>query len=129
MEARAPTVLIADDEPLVVAALARQLRHAGLAYISDTSSEHVHELARIHQPELIILDINQHIDGRDLLARLKRDPATRHIKVLVLSAVEDQFTRHVCLELGAEDFAVKPADIGLMRKVLRLVGMQPDYVH
>ena len=58
------------------------------------------ELAVRHQPAVIILDLKQHVDGRDLLAALKRDPRTKDIKVLVLSAIEDQFTRHVCLELG-----------------------------
>ena len=95
-----PTILIADDEPGVVAALAREARRAGLSYITDTTSKLVLELAAKHQPAVIILDLKQHVDGRDFLASLKRDPRTRNIKVLVLSAIEDQFTRHVCLELG-----------------------------
>ena len=104
-----PTILIADDEPGVVAALAREARRAGLSYITDTTSQQVLELAVRHQPAVIILDLKQHVDGRDLLAALKRDPRTKDIKVLVLSAIEDQFTRHVCLELGADDYDVKPS--------------------
>jgi CheY-like chemotaxis protein len=115
-----PTILIADDEPLLVSALARQVRAAGLSFISDTTSEHVCELARLHQPSLIILDIHQHIDGRDLLARLKRDPATRDLRVIMLSAVEDQFTRHLCLELGAYDYEVKPFDPMFIARLARL---------
>ena len=78
-----PTILIADDEPGVVAALAREARRAGLSYITDTTSQQVLELAVRHQPAVIILDLKQHVDGRDLLAALKRDPRTRNIKVLV----------------------------------------------
>ena len=117
-----PTILIADDEPGVVAALAREARRAGLSYITDTTSQQVLELAVKHQPAVIILDLKQHVDGRDLLAALKRDPRTRDIKVLVLSAIEDQFTRHVCLELGADDYDVKPFDPSFMSKVARLAG-------
>jgi two-component system, OmpR family, response regulator AdeR len=117
---RPPIVLISDDEPLMVSALAREARRYGLHFISDTSSEHVHELARRHRPEVIILDINQPVDGRDLLSRLKKDPATRDCRVIVLSATEDQFTRTLCLELGADDYQTKPVDCTFMIRIARL---------
>lgn len=120
-----PTILIADDEPLVVSALARLARSAGLSFISDTTSERVMDLARDSQPDLIILDVNQPIDGRDLLAQLKKDPATRDIKVLMLSAHEDQYLRHQCFELGAEDYVVKPFDPVFVTRLARLCGVQP----
>ncbi len=120
-----PTILIADDAPLVVRALARSLRKAGLSFITDTSGERVHELAVEHQPDVIILDVRQNVDGRDLLARLKRDPNTRHLKVVMLSAVDDQFTRRLCLELGADDNELKPFDETFVRKIARLAGCDP----
>jgi two-component system, OmpR family, response regulator AdeR len=123
MSSHQPTVLISDDEPLVVSALARSFRRAGLSFISDTTSEHVFELARAHQPDVIVLDVNQKIDGRDLLARLKADPETRDLKVLMLSAIDDQFTRVLCLQLGAEDYDIKPFDFGFVNKVARLAGV------
>ncbi len=119
-----PTILIADDEPLLVSALARQAKLAGLSFISDTSSNHVMELAKRHKPAVIILDIVQNVDGRDLLAQLKRDPETREIKVIILSAIPDQYTRHLCFELGAVDYEVKPFDSTFMRKVARLAGVE-----
>ncbi|AKQ63692.1 response regulator [Myxococcus hansupus] len=117
-----PVVLISDDEPLIVSALAREGKRSGLNCISDTTSERVLELAREHRPAVIILDINQHQDGRDLLAQLKQDPSTRDCKVIILSAVEDQFTRHVCFELGADDYEVKPFDPTFMTRVARLAS-------
>ncbi|CAM4453037.1 response regulator [Corallococcus exiguus] len=118
----APTVLISDDEPLVVSALAREAKRSGLVCVSDTTSEHVLELARKHRPAVIILDINQHQDGRDLLAQLKKDPVTRDCKVIMLSGVEDQFTRHVCFELGADDYEVKPCDPTFMTRIARMAA-------
>ncbi|AFE08067.1 response regulator [Corallococcus sp. AB004] len=118
----APTVLISDDEPLVVSALAREAKRSGLVCVSDTTSEHVMELARKHRPAVIILDINQHQDGRDLLAQLKKDPVTRDCKVIMLSGVEDQFTRHVCFELGADDYEVKPCDPTFMTRIARMAA-------
>ena len=117
-----PLVLISDDEPLLVSALAREGRRSGLTCITDTTSEHVLELARQHHPAVIILDINQRRDGRDLLAQLKQDPATRDSKVIILSAVEDQYMRHLCFELGADDYEVKPFDATFMTRVARLVA-------
>jgi CheY-like chemotaxis protein len=118
-----PVVLIADDEPLVVSALIRAARHSGLDSVTDTTSEHVLELARKHRPAVIILDLHQHQDGRDLLAQLKQDPDTRQCKVIILSGVEDQFTRHVCFQLGADAYEVKPFDHTFMTRVARLAGV------
>ncbi len=115
-----PTILISDDEPLMVSALAREARREGLHFISDTSSEHVVDLVRNHQPDVVILDINQRIDGRDLLARLKSDPQTRDTHVVVLSGIEDQYTRTLCLQLGAADYQTKPLDPTFMIRIARL---------
>ncbi len=120
-----PLVLISDDEPLIVSAFARNARMFGLEVVSDTTSQRVLELARLHRPQVIVLDIHQRVDGRDLLARLKKDPETRECHVIVLTGVEDQFTRHVCFELGAVDYEVKPFDSTFMVKVARLAGVDP----
>lgn len=122
-----PLILIADDEPLVVQALTRQARRSGLSFISDTTSEHVLELAKRHHPAVIILDIHQHTDGRDLLSSLKKDPETKDIKVIVLTGVDDHFTRLTCLKLGAEDYELKPFDPTFMNKVARLAGVEPPF--
>ncbi len=117
---RVPIILISDDEYDLAAAMRRVLNFAGFSTIVDTNSNVV-ALAKEHQPDLIVLDIHQRIDGRDLLAALKADPATKHIKVVMLSAVEDQFIRHVCFELGAADYDVKPFDSSFVRRVVRLI--------
>jgi CheY-like chemotaxis protein len=118
-----PVVLIADDEPLLVSALVRAARRSGLTSVADTTSERVLELARQHRPAVIILDIHQNQDGRDLLAQLKQDPETRACKVIMLSGVEDQYTRHVCFKLGADAYELKPFDQTFMVRVARLAGV------
>jgi DNA-binding response OmpR family regulator len=118
---RQPTVLISDDNPLVAKALFRLMRSAGFAAMVDTTSRNVFDLAKEHQPEVIILDINQAIDGRDLLAQIKKDPATKHLRVVMLTGNDDQFTRRLCLELGADEYAIKPFDPIFAVKVARMV--------
>ncbi|WP_224248838.1 response regulator [Hyalangium gracile] len=117
-----PVVLISDDEPLLVSALAREGRRSGLTCLTDTTADHVLELARKHHPAVIILDIYQRRDGRDLLAQLKQDPETRDSKVVILSAVEDQHMRHQCFELGADAYEVKPFNVTFMPRIARLVA-------
>ena len=104
-----------------MAALSRGARRAGMEPVTDTTSDVV-TLARQHHPDVILLDVHQGIDGRDLLARLKRDPETRDVKVIILSGIEDQFMRLTCLELGAEDYAVKPFDLAFLNRVARIAA-------
>lgn len=117
-----PVILISDDEPLLVAALAREARRSGLTCLTDTTSEHVLELAREHHPAVIILDLLQHLDGRNLLAQLKQDPHTRDCKVVILSAIENQQMRHQCFQLGAHAYEVKPFSATFMPRIARLAA-------
>lgn len=122
---RNPTILVSDDEPLLGFALKREARRYGIDVLIDTASRVV-ELAEEIQPDLIVLDIHQGRDGRDLLAALKRNARTRDLKVIMLSANEDQFMRHTCFELGATDYEVKPFDPAFIRKMARLVRNEPE---
>jgi two-component system, OmpR family, response regulator AdeR len=115
-----PKILISDDEPMMLSALSREAKLCGLAPIAEDSADRVQELARLENPDVIILDLRQNLDGRDVLARLKRDPATADVPVVVLTGVEDQFTRLVCLELGAHDYQTKPLDPTFMTRIARL---------
>jgi len=116
-------ILIADDDPKIAGALARQARRLGMEPITDLTSENVFQFAKTHRPAVIILDVMQRIDGRDLLAQLKNDPETKQIKVIMLSAIEDQYVRHLCFTLGADDYTVKPIDGTFMTKVARMAGL------
>lgn len=118
-----PRVLISDDDAALAAVLCRFAREAGFEATADLSSEVV-EVARRLRPDLIVLDMSQRVDGRDLLSQLKRDPQTRDCQVVVLSGVEDQFTRHTCFELGAVAYETKPFDPAIGRKLMRLLRPQ-----
>lgn len=110
------TVLIADDDPMMVNTLVRAARRAGITPVTDTTSENVVKLAKLHRPQLIVLDVYQTIDGRDLLVALKADPNTRHIRVVMVSGGGDDVTRDDCIQLGAEDVFLKPLDPYFFRR-------------
>lgn len=120
-----PTILVSDDEPLLVNALKREARRFGIEVLVDTKSNVV-EIAEQFHPDLIVLDVHQLLDGRDLLAALKRNDKTRDVPVIMLSANDDQYMRNCCFELGAEDYEVKPFDPSFLRKVARRVCVAPQ---
>ncbi|MBL8957327.1 MAG: response regulator [Myxococcaceae bacterium] len=123
VKAHVPRVLISDDDDLVIRSLSRSARHEGLDPVAESDAGQVVEMAKEVLPEVIVLDINQrNHDGRDVLARLKNDPATRDIRVVMLTGVEDQLTRHDCLILGADDYVVKPVDPLFMVRIARKIA-------
>ena len=116
-----PTILIADEELAFISSLAGQVRKAGLHFLAETSPEMALDLARTHRPDLVVLDIYQPL-GRTLLSWLKEDPFTLDLKVLVLTDFEgrDEDLGSSCLELGAHEFDLKPADFTVVDKIVRL---------
>jgi CheY-like chemotaxis protein len=75
------------------------------------------QLASEHQPDLILLDLNlADIHGAEVIQRLKKEPLTRDIPVVVMSA--DAMTEQIdrMMSLGANNYLIKPIDIGLFLK-------------
>ena len=70
-----PVILVSDDDPSLVSALSRQATLAGMWVLPDLTSQ-ADVLARQFRPDLVILDLNQKVNGCELLARLRQDPAT-----------------------------------------------------
>jgi two-component system cell cycle response regulator len=82
------------------------------------------EMAASHQPDLILLDLQlPDLPGNEVLRRLRADPATRDILVIVLTAVTDDAVRLAALAAGADDVIGKPAAdavlLARMRNLLR----------
>ncbi len=121
-----PKVLISEDEPKMLSALSREAKLYGLTPVGEAVADRVLVRAREEQPDVIILDLRQDLDGRDILAGLKKAPETSHVPVIVLTGVEDQFTRLVCLELGAHDYQVKPLDPTFMPRIARLAFQRAE---
>lgn len=69
------------------------------------------DLVREEKPDLVILDVMMPLmDGRDVLAALKKDDTTKNIPVIMLTAKSDQFDREYGLSLGAYEYITKPYD-------------------
>ncbi|MGA2549650.1 MAG: EAL domain-containing protein [Burkholderiaceae bacterium] len=107
----AATILIVDDEAKNRKLLEALLRPEG--YLTEVAANGSEALIRIaeHPPDLILLDIMMPImDGYQLASRLKADPATSSIPIIMVTAQADRDARLAALNAGAEEFLTKPVD-------------------
>jgi two-component system, OmpR family, KDP operon response regulator KdpE len=115
-------ILVVEDNENLLALLQRVLERAGYKVITVSSGMELMKLVYSSKPDLIVLDVGlPDIDGRDLLASLKKDPKTFSIPVLVWSDRDPHLTRRVVLELGAEDYVEKGPPLTLVSKIERVL--------
>ena len=103
------TVLIIEDEKLIIVSTQMVLEAAGFRVESATNGEEGIAKARSRAPDLILLDIMMPgIDGWETLTRLKRDQATAGIPVVIFTAREHARGHQKSSEMGAADYFRKP---------------------
>lgn len=105
-------ILIADDEPDLRDLLDFNLRQAGYRTLHAGSGSEALRLALAERPDLLILDLMlPDLSGIDVCRRLRNTPATQRMPIIMLTARAAQSDRIAGLELGADDYVVKPASI------------------
>lgn len=103
------TILVVDDTPDILKVLKRQLEHWGFRALVASSGEEGLATAQHEHPDLILLDILMpKMKGREVCSRLKADPATAGIPVIFLTALGLPDHIKAGMDLGAEDYIVKP---------------------
>ncbi|HEX6035378.1 MAG TPA: SpoIIE family protein phosphatase [Anaerolineales bacterium] len=104
-----PKVLIVDDEPFNVDYLEQELEELDYETVSAANGREALDRVECESPDLILLDIMMPImDGFEVLSRLKADPTTRNVPVIVISAHNDLQSMARGIQLGAEDYLPKP---------------------
>ncbi|NJR78524.1 response regulator [Sphingomonas corticis] len=105
----AAVILIVEDQPLHAKLFRDILQLGGFDAITAASGREATRVAAGARPDLILLDVLlPDVDGRDVIATLKRGAATRGIGVLAISASPDREVMDDCLAAGAEAFLPKP---------------------
>jgi DNA-binding response OmpR family regulator len=124
------TVLVVEDDTAIVEFVQLQLEKAG--FVVDAAHDGEQGLIKAFEviPDVIVLDLSMpRIDGFEVLRQLKAKRVFRDIPVLVMSARSGRTDVMAALDLGAEDYMVKPLDgRDLARRVRQLVRPQPDSV-
>lgn len=119
-------VLVVDDIPPNVKLLEAKLSSEYFDVITATSGPEALEKAKKDSPDIVLLDVMMPgMDGFEVCKRLKTDPETTHIPVVMVTALTDSSDRVRGLEAGADDFLSKPVnDIALMARVRSLVRLK-----
>ena len=102
-------VLIVDDEKLIQITTKLVLESAGHDVLTAGDGENAIETAKSDRPDLILLDIMMPgIDGWETLSRLKEDPVTEDIPVIVFTAREHSRGKQLARDMKAVDYLQKP---------------------
>ena len=122
------TILVVDDEAKIVQIARDYLEHAGFSVISAGDGQAAVALARDKQPDLIVLDLGlPQIDGLDVTRAIRKAGDT---PIIMLTARGEESDKLIGLELGADDYIVKPFSpkelVARVRTVLRRTETKPD---
>ncbi|HEY7743417.1 MAG TPA: response regulator [Burkholderiales bacterium] len=120
-------ILCVEDSDDNLYMLHRRLSRAGFdVKVSSNGAEGV-EWAKTLQPDLIVMDLNlPGLNGWEATRRLKSQPETKHIPVIVLTGETSKQSREEAMAAGCDDFRLKPIDFGgLVEKINSLVGGGP----
>ncbi|MHB8883113.1 MAG: response regulator [Thermodesulfovibrionales bacterium] len=104
-------ILIVDDEPMNLKVISFILENYGYAYETATNGKEALEKVKSFSPDLIFLDIMMpEMDGYEACRRIKEDPSSRNIPVVMVTALADKDAKLLGLKAGANDFLSKPVD-------------------
>jgi two-component system cell cycle response regulator len=118
-------ILIVDDEPVNIKVLEAKLPSNEYEVISALSGKEALAKVAYTLPEVILLDIMMpEMDGYEVTRRLKADPKTCHIPIIVITALTDTKDKLQAIDAGAEEFISKPVNttelIARIKSMLRL---------
>jgi len=121
-------ILIADDEPNIVAALEFLLQRSGYEVLLAQDGETALKQVEQHLPDLVLLDVMMPLkSGYEVCQRMRERAAWRHIKIIMLSAKGREAEVNKGLSLGANLYVTKPwSNKDLIAKIEQLLESAPN---
>ena len=124
-------ILVVDDEQSIVTLLQYNLEQAGYEVITAMDGEAGKQLAETQDPDIIVLDLMlPKLDGMEVCKQLRQKRIMTPI--LMLTAKDDELDKILGLELGADDYMVKPFSprevIARVKAILRRTQVQPEAI-
>ncbi len=123
-------VVIIEDEPDIAELLARRFSSEGFRVATASDGQAGLHAVHRYRPDLIILDLLlPHMNGWEVCRSLKSNVATHDIPVIILSAVGSAADRIALLELGVDDFIVKPCSVKEVIARARVILRRGELAH
>jgi two-component system cell cycle response regulator len=108
---RKPLILVVDDNKITTKLLHRYLSANGYEAMEAYDGQECLEKVAEQEPDAIVLDVMMpRLDGYQTAAKLKENPATRHIPIVIVTALNDVQNQLKAIESGADDFLSKPIE-------------------
>ncbi len=108
-------ILVIEDDPATLRLVDYSLRHKGYQVL--TASNGLEGMRKVHneKPDLIILDVMlPGMDGFEICHRLRSEPDTSQLLILMFSAKAQEIDKDIGLKVGADDYLTKPVDPGVL---------------
>jgi two-component system alkaline phosphatase synthesis response regulator PhoP len=107
-----PRILMVDDEKDIVDLVAYNLEKEGYETLKALDGEKALQLVRTKTPDLVVLDLMlPGIQGLEVCKRIRKDPETASIPIIMLTAKGAEIDKIVGLEVGADDYITKPFSV------------------
>jgi two-component system cell cycle response regulator len=124
-------ILVADDHEPNRRLLQSRLESEYFDVVLARDGKEAVEAVGLHNPDLVLMDVMMpRLDGYEATAAIKADPKTKHIPVVMVTALDGQEDRVRGLEAGADDFLTKPIDdvilFARVRSLLRLKSVMDE---
>ncbi len=126
-----PLVLVADDDPDILALVRFRLERDGYEVLSAPDGETALDLALARTPDLAVLDVMMpRLDGYELTRRLREHGPTTGIPIILLTARVQEPELERGFEAGADDYVTKPfSPQALGERVQAALGVRPEDGH
>ena len=119
-EEKKSKILVVDDEPNIREFLHSVLTEDGYEVITASDGLEALSIAVEQQPDLVLLDIMMpNLDGMETCRRLRAQPATRNVRIIILTAYNQRERLEESIRAGADDFLGKPVDLTELRVRIR----------
>jgi CheY-like chemotaxis protein len=121
-------ILIVDDNSEIRELVSATLEVEKYTVLEAPDGMKAVSVAKREKPDVVIMDVSLPggIDGIEATQRIKRNPSTRHSKVLILTGIDDKKLKERGLKAGASDFFVKPfSPLELLEKIGSIFNERP----
>jgi DNA-binding response OmpR family regulator len=119
-------ILIVDDQPQIRELVAITLQLSSYQILLAENGQQAIEIAQTEHPDVILLDVmldGSDLDGLEVCRRLKKNPATEDIPIVLLTAHGQMSDIEAGQTAGADDYFIKPfSPIALMKKIEAVLG-------